>query len=254
MCYREFKTFFNNMLSFTKTKNAKLFIVGGFIRDLLSKDYFYSNDIDFVTSSDTKTLANDFVKIYGGEVKVFDSFFTAKVINITSLKNIKEIDFARFRKEIYLKDGAFPKVESTDSIFEDLKRRDFSINTLIISIEDFVKAFDDKNENINREIFRKLIINNEGGLEDLDNKIIRVLHNKSFYDDPTRILRAFKYKWRIGGEFDDNTNLLLKDASNNQLLNKISKSRVLKELEKIKSEKNGDLIIKDIEKYYGKII
>ena len=254
MCYKELKKFFNDIISFSEIQNAKLFLVGGFIRDLLSKNSLYSNDIDFVTNNDTEILAYNLAKIYGGEIKVFHSFYTAKISNIKRLKIITEIDFARFRKEVYLKDGAFPKVETTDNLLEDLKRRDFSINTLLISVQDFIKTFDDNSKDIDRELLKKLIINKMGGLEDLDNKIIRVLHDKSFYDDPTRILRAFKYKWRINGEFDDNTNALLKDAANKNLLSNISKSRVQKEIEKINQEENSNVILNDIEKYYGKII
>ena len=254
MCYKEFKNFFNSIYEFSIDGNLEIYLVGGFLRDWFINNEFCSNDVDFAVKGDAKNLVNKFIKEYGGKVTEFKSFLTSKISDIPSLNIINQIDFAGLRKEVYEKDGAFPKVESTEDILEDLKRRDYSINTLAIKLKDFLKSFNDDTKNLDKGLLGKFIINSQKGLEDLENRVLRVLHFRSFYDDPTRILRGYRYKYKINGDFDNDTKELLKDARDKKLLNNISKSRILKEIEKIRNEQNAELILQDFESFFGAVI
>ncbi|MGI6680733.1 MAG: hypothetical protein ACOX3T_04540 [Bdellovibrionota bacterium] len=247
MDYKECRDFFTRVLLFAKKERAEISLVGGFLRDLFIFDDFYSNDIDFITTSNVDKLAKNFADDFKGEVLLFSQFLTSKVRNLKTFKNVYEVDFARYREERYLKSGDFPKVKAVSDIKEDLKRRDFTINTLVIPLEDFIKTFDDSIENIDHMRLRKHVKNYLFALEDIDKKIIRVLHKKSFHDDPTRIFRAFRYKARISGSFDKETFKLILEALSSGVLNNISKNRIKKEIEKIKKERDFEKILNDLE-------
>lgn len=248
--FLEYKHFFESAFNFFNNQNIKeVYIVGGFIRDLLTNVKQSLNDIDFIVKGDTQKISKDFSSIFGGEVKAYPSFFTAKVTFPREFKIIKEIDFASMREEEYEKGGAFPKAKITNSLDVDLKRRDFTINTLVVLLSDFLKIFNDEKQGVNSELLKNLCIDKFNALSDLDNKIIRVLHDKSFYDDPTRIFRAFKYKERIGGKFDKHTKDLISKALNDGVLKTISKGRIQKEIEKIKREVNFNKILDELSQF-----
>ena len=168
MCYKEFKNFFNSIYEFSSDEDLEIYLVGGFLRDWFINNEFCSNDVDFAVKGDARNLVNKFIKEYGGKVTEFKSFLTSKISDIPSLNIINQIDFAGLRKEVYEKDGAFPKVESTEDILEDLKRRDYSINTLAIKLKDFLKSFNDDTKNLDKGLLSKFIINSQKGLEDLE--------------------------------------------------------------------------------------
>lgn len=248
--FLEYKHFFQSTLSYFESAQInEVYIVGGFLRDLITFNTLCSNDIDFIVSGDTEKISYDFSNMFGGEVKVYPSFFTAKVISPSKFKSIEEIDFASMREETYKKGGAFPTTKPTNSLEVDLKRRDFTINTLAILLRDFIKIFTNENQGMYSSLLKDLCIDKFNAMQDLENKIIRVLHDKSFYDDPTRIFRAFKYKERICARFDEHTDTLIKEAIKNNVLATISKSRVQKELEKIKKENNSQKILDELKMY-----
>lgn len=163
----------------------RIYLIGGIVRDLLLDRECH--DIDITVEGD----AIDFVRILEKEAEakilsLHPDFGTAKI-----KINDVEIDFASTRSETYPKKGHLPHVEKIGcSLEEDVKRRDFTINSLAISL--------------NQEDFANLI-DYAGGYEDLKNKKIRILHDKSFVDDPTRIIRALKYSTRLKFEIEENT-------------------------------------------------
>ncbi len=222
------------------------YLVGGAVRDLLLVDSFVSNDFDFVIEGDARIIAREFQIKYEGDLEVFDSFLTAKILNCKKFNNIREIDFASARKESYAKGGALPKVGSS-SIKEDLSRRDFSINAMAILVSDLLKCISDGK--LEKEKLIQYVIDKFDGINDLRARKISVLHDKSFIDDPTRIFRAFRYKARIDGSFDEKTEELIREAIKLNVFQTISEGRKKKEILKIRHEDKAKNILDEMKDY-----
>jgi len=213
-------------------KNIPIYIVGGFVRDLLLNRP--SLDFDIVTEGDAIYFVRTLVKKFGGRSISHNRFGTAKwyladeletiATKLNAEKNLhpnelpNHLDLITARTEFYEKPSALPTVESS-SIKMDLHRRDFTINTLALRLDGdhFGKIFD-----------------YWGGLADLENKQIRVLHALSFVDDPTRLLRAVRFEQRFGFMIEDRTLALMQESL--PLVNQITGSRLRHEFELILTE------------------
>lgn len=190
-------------------EKQKAYLVGGMIRDLLLG--FDNLDIDIVVESNAKQLAEALVKEFPNcELSAkHDKFHTAKLIFNINRKKVP-IDLASTRQETYEHSAALPKVKVSD-LKNDLYRRDFTINALAVSLlpnefGEVVDLFD--------------------GLIDLNNKKIRVLHDLSFIDDPTRMIRAIRFAAKLGFEVEEHTQKLMKEAiESKQFDNLIEKIR-----------------------------
>lgn len=199
------------------------YVVGGFVRDLMLE--WENLDIDVVIEGDSKYFANLLAKAKNGKVKFYEQFGTATVLLSQELK----VDIATARTEIYERPGALPTVEP-GTIEDDLKRRDFTINAMAIKLNE--KEFGE-------------LIDPLDGESDLRKGIIRVLHNKSFQDDPTRIFRAIKYEQRYEFQLDKGTENLLKTAVKEDCLSTISNERLRNEIFLILSEEiSYDVIVR----------
>ena len=225
---------------FAHQQRKAIFIVGGFVRDLLNE--IPPVDFDLVVEGDAIELAQAVARKYGGRVTSHSRFGTAKwfIAMDTSIKlkllfpellrensgSIQEIhlpeslDFVTARTEFYSHPTALPTVEQ-GSIKLDLHRRDFTINTLALQLDGphYGELHD-----------------YWGGLFDLKNGVVRVLHSLSFIDDPTRILRAVRFEQRFGFRIDIRTLELLKEAL--PLLDRVSGDRIRHEIDSILIEKN----------------
>ena len=169
-------------------KDKDLYYVGGVVRDEILG--IESVDIDLCYEGDAIEFSQ---KLGLNIIKTNPDFGTVRVL----LDN-REIDIASTRKEIYPKKGHLPKVtEIGCPLDEDLNRRDFTINALAKRTTDG-KIFD---------IF--------GGKKDLENKKLRILHNQSFIDDPTRIIRGLKFSARFNMELEETTKKLQEEYLNN---------------------------------------
>ncbi len=206
-------------------QNYKIYVVGGFVRDImLQKD---TVDIDLVIEGNgikfakfAKQKLPEIVKI-----KTYEKFKTAKIF----FDDNSSFDIATARLEYYKKPGSLPIVEKS-SLKMDLYRRDFTINTMAIDIS--------------KEHFGQMI-DFFGGLKDIKEKKIRIIHNLSFVEDPTRIFRAFRFSLRFGFEIGKQTESLIKNANNLNLLNTVSGARIFHEIEAIFNEdKVIDILIK----------
>ncbi len=180
-----------------------VYIVGGFVRDLLLNQP--NLDLDLVVEGDAIALAKHLAKKRGGRVHGHTRFGTAKwIINAETPRRsvsadaipIDHLDFTTARTEFYAHPSALPEVE-TSSIKQDLRRRDFTINTLAICIDP--------------ERYGQLL-DPFGGEADLQRGLIRVLHNLSFIEDPTRILRAVRLEQRLGFKIEPRSAQLIGDA------------------------------------------
>lgn len=193
-----------------------IYVVGGFVRDTLLN--IESKDIDIVIEGDSILFSQELKKVFNVNIRVYPDFKTA-TLNIDDLK----IDIASSRREYYREPASLPKVELGGNIKDDLLRRDFTINTLAICI--------------NSKSFGKLI-DLLNGYKDLKEKKIRVLHNLSFIDDPTRILRAVRYSTKLNFKIEKETKNLIKNTIKTGLFTDARNTRIKEELYYILEDKN----------------
>ncbi|SDU62710.1 CBS domain-containing protein [Desulfobacula phenolica] len=204
-----------------------MFVVGGFVRDLLLSRQI--DDIDIVVEGDGIEFAKTYAKKEGCRINTYKKFGTAVIIYPDNFK----IDVASARLEYYKTPAALPIVEKS-SIKLDLARRDFTINTLAISL--------------NPDNFGTMI-DYFGANRDLKDKTIRTIHNLSFVEDPTRIFRAIKFSNRFGFKIGKVTSNLIKNAITIDCFKNLSGLRVLSELKQIFEEENPIPAIKTMESY-----
>ncbi len=199
---------------FADQKNQAVYLVGGVVRDLILKRDI--KDLDFVVEGDAIAFAQAIALKRNVNITVYRQFGTATVF----LNKDLEIDFVSARKELYVNPGALPKVEMA-GLSEDLFRREFTINTLCLSA--------------NQKSWGHLI-DLYGGFKDLKSKMIRILHEKSFVDDPTRILRAVRFASRLHFKIDGPSWRLIKQAVRQKVLDRVKQPRLFQELKKNLSE------------------
>lgn len=169
-------------------KDKKLYYVGGVVRDVLL--HSPSVDIDYCYEGN----ALEFARGHSMEILRSNARFGTVRVNY----NGKEIDIASTRLEVYPKKGHLPKIVQVGcSLQKDIQRRDFTINTLA------VRTTDDE------------ILDFCNGRKDLNNRLLRVLHDESFIDDPTRIIRGLKFATRFGLKLEEKTKKLQEDYLNN---------------------------------------
>jgi tRNA nucleotidyltransferase (CCA-adding enzyme) len=187
----------------TAARSLPAYLVGGTVRDLLLGAS--TADLDVVVEGELRPLA----EALGGEVTEHERFQTATV-------RLPEgtIDLAQARAESYERPGALPTVRPA-SLADDLGRRDFGFNAIAVALEDPDRLIDP-----------------HGGIGDLGHGRVRVLHEGSFRDDPTRALRAARYAARFGFELEARTAELLRETD----LTNVSDDRVAAELRKLAAE------------------
>ncbi len=191
-----------------------VYLVGGSVRDLLRGEK--NLDLDIVVEGDGIAFARELARKYEN-VKLITHrrFNTAKLIFREGMPWPDfTVDIATARTEYYEKPASLPKIE-TSSIKKDLYRRDFTINTLAVKL--------------NSTEFG-ILIDYFGGQRDIKEKIIRVLHNLSFVEDPTRAFRAVRFAERFGFRISKHTENLIKSALRLNLFERLSGSRIYDEL------------------------
>lgn len=190
------------------SKGMPVYLIGGFVRDLILG--VKNLDLDMAVEGDGIIFAEELAAKFNAKLIRHRRFGTATVIIKPSFK----IDIATARKEIYPEPAKLPVVEF-GALKDDLKRRDFTINAMAIDITQpnfgvLIDFFDGKN--------------------DLSRKEIRVLHDLSFIDDPTRILRAIRFETRYDFKIETKTLALLKSVVKKRMLEKVEPQRLREEL------------------------
>lgn len=201
----ELRNQINKLREQSLAQNLKVYLVGGFVRDLILG--VKNLDLDILVEGDGIKFADDFIEPQEGDITVHKHFGTATVLLQFGLK----IDFSSARKEIYPHPAHLPIV-SPGSLKDDLFRRDFTINAMAIDLAD------------------GKIVDYFGGQDDLNNKRIRVLHDLSFKDDPTRILRGIRFEQRFNFHIEPHTLKLLKEAIKIKMLEKVQPHRTRDDL------------------------
>ncbi|GAH88117.1 unnamed protein product, partial [marine sediment metagenome] len=197
------------------SQGQNLYLVGGVVRDLLLEKP--NLDLDLVVEGDAIELAQQLAQTKQAKVTTHPQFHTAKL-----QWDKWSIDLATARSETYAKPGALPTVKPS-SIEHDLSRRDFTINAMAV--------------HLSPSRYGELI-DIHRGREDLEHKLIHILHEKSFIDDATRIWRGLRYEQRLDFQLEKNTLKLLKQ--NIPMLDTISGDRIRYELECILQEERPE--------------
>ena len=210
------------------------------MRDVLSGNDLEDGDLDILVEGDAFKFAAIACESFGGSLKQFNRFFTAKLLKPTAFPTIEEIDFASSRTEIYESPGALPVVRLA-KLADDLRRRDFSINAIALPLAVFADTL--KQQIFDGDLIRSSIIDPFHGAADLNRKQIRILHERSFHDDPTRLYRALRYMVRIGGEFEASTGEAFTQATNLNYLATVSTKRLFNEVVKIVFESKAALLL-----------
>lgn len=195
---------------------VNVFVVGGFVRDLFL--YRPNEDIDIVIEGDGIAFAKRYARQANARIHAYAKFGTAVIIYPDGFK----IDVASARLEYYQFPAALPIVEM-GSIKLDLFRRDFTVNTLSIQL--------------NPERFG-LLVDFFSAQKDIKEKAIRVLHNLSFVEDPTRVFRAIRFEQRFGFSIGKLTASLIENAVRMDFFKRLSGRRVFSELRLILEEEN----------------
>ncbi len=186
-----------------------VYLVGGTIRDILLGEESF--DVDIAVEGDAIAFAYLLADVLQGRATPHEKFGTS----IVSYGEDDRIDVVTTRTEFYDAPGALPTVERA-GLREDLFRRDFTINAMAASL-----AAGDLGR----------LVDPFGGRADLDARILRVLHNLSFIDDPTRIFRGIRYEARYGFRFDEHTTRLVRACIEMGLVGDLSSSRLRDELQ-----------------------
>ena len=189
-----------------------VYLVGGAVRDVLLGEQ--SLDLDVMVEGDAIDLARRLARELGARCHPHEKFQTAVVKGTDAGGRELRIDIATARTEFYGSPGALPEVERS-TLRHDLARRDFTINAMATSLkaEDLGATYD---------FF--------GGFRDLRRGTVRVLHNLSFVEDPTRLLRAVRYEARLGFRMDAHTLSLAKGCIDMRLVGDLSSARLRDEL------------------------
>ncbi|MCU0651864.1 MAG: hypothetical protein MUC39_02860 [Candidatus Omnitrophica bacterium] len=225
----ELKKIIELCASTAETQGFKPYLVGGFVRDLLLG--LKNLDLDIVIEGDGIKVAEELSKMLTAKLIRHRRFGTATLVLSHNLK----IDIAGAREECYPEPACLPSVKS-GSVKDDLKRRDFSINAMAVSL--------------NKKDYGRLV-DFFHGLDDLSKGKVRVLHSLSFIDDPTRILRAIRFSVRYGFSLEVETSKYLKEAVRLNMLQRVEPQRLRDELILILKEDNPEKQIRQVQQLAG---
>jgi tRNA nucleotidyltransferase (CCA-adding enzyme) len=216
-------------------QHLPLYIVGGFVRDLLLG--LPGLDFDLVVEGDAVSFARSLSRKYGGKITAHTRFGTAiwdledsrwESLQISSDKAVhaRTLDLISARSESYKHPAALPTVKR-GTLTDDLLRRDFTINTLALRLD---------GEHLGE------LRDDLGGLDDLQAGLVRVLHPASFMDDPTRLVRLVRYEQRYGFRVAPETQGLIPGAL--PVIGKLSAERLRHELDLILEEEKAVSMLK----------
>jgi tRNA nucleotidyltransferase (CCA-adding enzyme) len=216
-----------------------LYLVGGVVRDILLGRWV--KDFDLVVEGKSAEFAEYIVRKFGGKILIHSKFGTATWIpNESTFKRLNvpvfqgsasplSFDLISARSETYESPGALPTVKLS-KIDDDLRRRDFTINAIALRLD--ADYFGDLYDPL-------------GGQKDLDEKLIRVLHDGSFVDDPTRMFRAVRYAGRYGFEMAPETFRLMNEEAHG-ILSQLSGERLRHEFDLIFEEENAVTMLEQL--------
>ena len=208
---------FDQISKFIIKQHASMWLVGGQIRDYYLQASKPTTDIDLVTNCDVQRLFIYLKTNYSSEyIKFFKKYHT---ISLT-LDEVK-IDIAQLRSEEFSRNSLSPNITFINNIIDDLHRRDFTMNSIAINL---------LNTNIN-DIYDPF-----NGIKAIKEKRLRVIHGRSYINDPTRIFRAARYMSRLKLTISQNEEKMIKEAVD--YISALSQYSIAKEIQQIQEDTN----------------
>jgi tRNA nucleotidyltransferase (CCA-adding enzyme) len=208
------------IVAIAQTRNIIVWPVGGIVRDML-RGISDVRDLDLAIEGDVLALAHTLADALDGRVSASHQAFGTATVELPAGSHSSErlsLDLARTRTEHYPHPAALPVVQPA-SIEQDLARRDFSINAMALEVQLAAEKL----------VFMRLL-DPFNGQRDLDMHVLRVLHNNSFIDDPTRMLRGLRLAARLNIPFEAHTQALLAEALDASMLEATSADRIRTDL------------------------
>jgi tRNA nucleotidyltransferase (CCA-adding enzyme) len=216
----------NLVQDIARAAGITLYLTGGAIRDIISG--FTIRDLDFTVQGNPLKLQKDFERA-GAQVAGHDE--DVRTLFLVLPGNVRaEIGMAR--TEVYEKVGRAPVIAPA-SIQEDLRRRDFTVNAMALSLN---------------EGSRGLLLDPFNGVADIEAKLLRILHNYSFVEDPSRLIRATRFAARFHWPLEERTQLRYNTAKEENYIEHISRSAVGHEIAQLAHEDDPLNVVKALEK------
>ncbi len=206
--------------------NMNIFLTGGSMRDMLGG--FPIREIDFTVEGNTIKLAQTIAKKSGAEVTWTDE--NRKIAHLVFATGVRAT-LSMARQEKYAKPGAKPAVRPA-TIHEDLRGRDFTINSIALSLN---------------PASRGLLLDPNNGVGDLERKELRAVSNYTLYDDPIRLLRLLRFKVKLGFNIEERTKMQYDNAREAQLETRVGSEELVEELRHIAGEPNCADIVRTLE-------
>jgi len=192
-----------------------LYLTGGAMRDVLGG--FPVRDLDFTVEGNPAKLVKLMTTKHGGTVVSTDE---PKKSTQLSFAGGVSVEIAMARSEKFAKSGARPTIEAS-TIHDDLRCRDFTVNSVALSLN---------------KASLGLLVDPTNGVGDIERKELRAVHNYSFYDDPSRMLRLIRFKVRLGYAIDERTRLQYENAREAEMLTRVSAEALGRELRNTAAE------------------
>ncbi|MBI51947.1 MAG: hypothetical protein CL779_01850 [Chloroflexi bacterium] len=207
---------FDQLSKFIVKQHAEIWLVGGQIRDYYLQENQFPNDFDLATNCNVAELSKYMKGSFSSkQMKFFEQFHT-----ISFNTNDVNIDIAELRLEKFSKTSLLPKITYIENIVDDLKRRDFTMNSMAVNL---LNLTEDR------------VIDPHSGIKAIKEKSLSVIHRKSYLDDPTRIFRAARYASRLKLAISTNEEMLIKEGMKNISL--LPQYTIDKEMNLIRNDK-----------------
>ncbi|MGA2978275.1 MAG: CCA tRNA nucleotidyltransferase [Terriglobales bacterium] len=214
------------VLDVAKSAGMNLYLTGGAIRDIITG--FSIRDLDFTVQGNALKLQKDLEKA-GAIISDADSETRALLL---TLPGGVRAEIAMARSERYDKQGKPPQIAPA-TIIEDLRRRDFTVNAMALSLN---------------EGSRGLLMDPFNGVADIEAKVIRVLHNYAFLEDPSRMIRATRFSTRFHWPLEERTQARYESGKENNYIEYIRSSSIGYEIEQLAYEDDALGVLKAYEK------
>jgi tRNA nucleotidyltransferase/poly(A) polymerase len=216
----------NLIQDITRQQEANLYLTGGAVRDLISG--LPIRDLDFTIQGNPLKLQRELERS-GAFIQGVDD--DLKVVYVLLPGNVRA-EICMARSETYAKPGK-PPVVAPATINEDLRRRDFTINAMALSLNPGSRG---------------LLLDPSNGVADIEAKLLRILHNYAFYEEPSRLIRATRYSARFHWPLEERTQARYNAAKENGYIEHVSSSAVGVEIEQLAYEEDPLHILRALEK------
>src|SRR5499427_9306015 len=209
-----------------RSHQMNVYLTGGAVRDIISG--FPIRDLDFSVQGNALRLQKDFEKA-GAITEAVDE--TTRTIMLLLMGNVRA-EVTSTRSERYEKPGK-PAEITPGTIYDDMRRRDFTVNAMALSLNPGSRG---------------LLTDPFNGVADIETKVLRVLHNYAFYEEPSRLIRATRLMTRFHWTLEERTQARYDAAKENNYIENVADRNVGHEIEQLAHEENPIEVLKALEK------